>query len=59
MDNLWGLYFTLQIMCYIQIYDINFPQSADDYLKEFKNIIEFEILKPEGAIKLFNPKFDL
>ena len=46
-------------MCYMNVYDIFFPQSADDYLIEFTKIIEFDILSPEGAIKLFNPDFDL
>ena len=59
MNDLWGLFFTLQIMCYMNVYDIFFPQSADDYLIEFTKIIEFDILSPEGAIKLFNPDFDL
>lgn len=59
LDDLWGLYFTLQIMCYMKVYDTFFPQSADDYLKEFKKIIEFDILSPEGFIKIFNSDFDL
>ena len=46
-------------MCYINVYDIFFPQSADDYIKEFTKIIEFDILSPEGVIKIFNPDFDL
>ena len=46
-------------MCYVNVYDIFFPQSADDYLIEFTKIIEFDILSPEGAIKVFNPDFDL
>ena len=59
MNDLWGLYFTLQIMCYVNVYDVSFPQSAEDYIIEFTKIIEFDILSPEGAIKAFNPDFDL
>ena len=33
MDDLWSLYFTLQIMCYIKVYDNFFPQSAEEYLQ--------------------------
>lgn len=43
----------------MKVYDTFFPQSADDYLKEFKKIIEFDILSPEGFIKIFSSDFDL
>jgi hypothetical protein len=59
LNDLWGLYFTLQLMCYMKVYDTFFPQSADDYLKQFTKIIEFDILSPEGFIKIFNTDFDL
>ena len=50
LDDLWGLFFTLQIMCYMTVYDVFFPSSAEDYVNEFTKIIEFEILEPEAAI---------
>lgn len=59
LDDLWGLYFTLQIMCYMSIYDVNFPASANMYVEEFTKIIEFDILEPEGMIGIFVPDFDL
>ena len=59
LDDLWGLFFTLQIMCYMKVYDIFFPTSAEGYVNEFTKIIEFEILEPEAAIKVIFPDFDL
>jgi hypothetical protein len=43
----------------MKVYDTFFPQSADDYLKQFTKIIEFDILSPEGFIKIFDSEFDL
>lgn len=59
LDDLMGLYFTLQIMCYMSIYDVNFPSSADMYVQEFTKIIEFDILEPEGFVGIFVEDFDL
>lgn len=59
LNDLWGLFFTLQMMCYITIYDTIIPSSAEMYLTEVTKIIEFDIFSPEGFVKLFNPAFDL
>ena len=50
MNDLWNLYFTLQIMCYLQIYDIPIPSNSEIYVQEFTKIIEFEILNPEALV---------
>ena len=59
MNDLWGLFFTLQMMCYLTIYDTVIPSSAEMYLKEITKIIEFEIFSPEGFMKIIDPEFDL
>ena len=53
------MFFTLQLICYINYYVIVIPSTADLYVEQFKQIIEFKILKPDGFIKLFYPEFDL
>ena len=50
MDDLWELYFTLQIACYLSFYKIMFPANAQIYIIEFTKLIEFSILNPEGLI---------
>ena len=32
MDDLWSLYFSLQIMCYLSIYDTPIPANAEIYV---------------------------
>ena len=59
LNDLWGLFFTLQVLCYLTVYDTTIPSSAEMYLKEITKIIEFDILSPEGAIKVIYPDFDL
>ena len=59
LNDLWGLFFTLQVLCYLIIYDTIIPSSAEMYLTEITKIIEFDIISPEGFIKIFKPEFDL
>lgn len=51
LDDLWVLYFTLQIICYLQLYDVPLPPNADIYIKEFTKLIEFDILHPDTVGK--------
>ena len=41
MNDLWGLFFTLQLICYTKIYDTPTPANAEIYMTQFINIIEF------------------
>jgi hypothetical protein len=50
MDRLWNLYFTLQLMCYLTVYDTPLPANSAIFILEFKKLIEFEIIKPEPMI---------
>ena len=61
LNDLWLMFFTLQIMCYLVIYDIPIPANAGIFLVEFTRLIEFDILNPETFIRLItgNPDFDL
>ena len=57
LDDLWTMYFTVQIMVYLYIYDVVLPTNADIYIKELKKIVEFDILNPAGLIRLWEPDF--
>lgn len=59
LNELWTLFFTLQIICYLEIYDTAIPPNADIYVAEFKKIIEFDMLNPEGIIRIFDPEFSI
>ena len=55
------MFFTLQIICYLKIYDVAIPANADIYVVEFTKLIEFDVLNPDSIIQLItsNPDFKL
>ena len=59
INDLIGLYFTLQIICYISIYDTPLPSNTEIYMSEFTNMIEFKALKPDSIIGLVITDFKL
>lgn len=50
LDELWNMFFALQVMCYFQIYDVPIPSNTEIYIEQFTKLIEFDILNPEGII---------
>ena len=59
LSDMWSLLFSMQLSCYLEIYNVPMPGSNKVFNVEFLKLIEFEILKPEGMIKIFNPEFSL
>lgn len=58
MNDLWNLFFTIQLIAYLTIYDVKFPANAEIYIKEFVKLVEFDILKPTVFIQtFFDPTF--
>jgi len=50
--DLLGLYFTLQIIIYMQTYDTPTPSNTEIYNLQFKDMIEFKMLKPNSILQL-------
>jgi len=50
MNDLFSMYFALQVVCYLMIYDVPMPSNAEIYISELVKLIEFRILKPEGIV---------
>lgn len=59
MKDLWGMFFTLQIIVYLSFYHITIPANSQIFRDSFKNIIEFELMQPEPLIQIFYPEFNL
>jgi hypothetical protein len=53
LEDMWTLFYTMQIMCYMIYYSIRFPSNSEIYLNEFRGIIEFDILNPEKFVQTF------
>ena len=55
LDDIWGLYLTLQLIAYISMYETNIPANVEIYFNEFRKLVNFEILKPDNLIGLIWP----
>jgi len=52
------MFFAMQIMVYLSIYDVPFPANVVVYVKQFESLIKFDLLNPVAIAKLFDPDFD-
>ena len=50
LDRLWVMFFTLQIICYLSIYDVAIPANAEIYVQKVIEILEFQLINPTGLI---------
>lgn len=55
LDDIWGLYLTLQLIAYISIYEASIPANVEIYFNEFRKMVNFEILQPDNLIGLIWP----
>jgi hypothetical protein len=59
IDDIWGLFMTMQLLAYISIYDTSTPANVEIYIDEFRKIPKFEILKPDNLLGVFWPGLTL
>ena len=61
MDLLWNLFFSLQIVCYLVIYDVPMPANVGIFIEEFTKLIEFRMMSINnlGATFTGNSDFNL
>ena len=49
----------MQLICYLSLYKIPISINAEAYNNEFKKILEFDLLNPEGIVGIFVPGWKL
>jgi len=59
MDDLWSMFFTLQIVCYLKFYGVIVPTNVNIYRDQFVKLIEFNMLNPQKMVQIWKPNFDL
>lgn len=59
MDDLWSMFFTLQIVCYLKFYGVIVPTNVNIYRDQFVKLVEFNMFNPQKAVQMVNPNFDL
>lgn len=57
MDELWSLFFTLQIISYLNVYGAPIPANSELYLRELTSLVEFDIVNPEKLLARFGVHF--
>jgi len=50
MDDLWSMFFTLQIVCYLKFYGVIVPTNVTVYRDQFVNLVEFNVFNPQKAV---------
>ena len=58
LNDFWVMFFTLQIICYLKIYDVAIPGNADIYVVEFTKLIEFDLLNPDTIMRMITDHQD-
>lgn len=56
-DRLWVMFFTLQMMTYLIIWESLVPANFLDFNQAMKSIFDFEYLKVQSLIKIWYPDF--
>jgi len=59
LTELWSLFFTLQIVCYLNHYGVVVPTNVHVYRDQFVKLVEFSMLSPQTLIRMRDPNFDL
>ena len=53
MEDLWSLFFSLQLICYLRIYKVSIPSNCEIFLVQIQDLIEFKSLKADSIVQLF------
>jgi hypothetical protein len=59
MTDLWSMFFTLQIVCYLKFYGVIVPTNVHVYRDQFVKLVEFNMFNPQKVVQMYNPNFDL
>ena len=55
--DIWTMFFAMQLICYLKVYDTHLPSNAQIYMGYFSNAVEFGIFDPLTYIKMIYPNF--
>ena len=52
LDNLWQLFFMMQLIQSLTMFQVHMPSNAQLYVEEIRKFVDFEMLKPDFLIYL-------
>jgi hypothetical protein len=56
MKELFGLFIALQLVCYLNGYNISLTSNAQIYTDEITKLVEFDLFNPEKLVQRFYSK---
>jgi hypothetical protein len=59
IQQLMTLYFSLQMVVYMKIYNIPIPSNAEIYIEQFTKIVEFQFMSPTPIVQMFIPEWTM
>ena len=54
IEDLWSLYFTLQLCSYLTLLNVSIPGNAEIYVQQFRQLVDFDVFKPDNLLPLIN-----
>jgi hypothetical protein len=58
-ENLWNMYFTLQMVVYMDVFTTAVPANVVICSQKIKYLLDFEFLNPERIVQFWDPNFKL
>ena len=55
IEDLWSLYFTLQLCSYLTLLNVSIPGNAEIFVQQFRQLVDFDVFKPDNLLPLVNP----
>jgi hypothetical protein len=57
LEPLWALFFTLQFLCYIKVYDAPMPANVQIYMDHLTSMVELDMFNPQTLIQFWDEDF--
>ena len=54
-----GMIFTLQVCVFYSFYASKYPGNSEIYMDQFRNLLEFDMVKPDRFLQLYDPEWSV
>jgi len=53
-EDMWGAFFSLQILCQLTLYGVPIPSNAEIYVEQFRKLVNFDLFKPNNILPMIH-----
>jgi len=54
MEDMWGAFFSLQLLCQLTLYGIPIPANGEMYVEQFRKLVDFDLFKPNNILPMIH-----